>query len=130
VPAQYAGIAAFKDVHRADSAIRAMGGVFRMRRDKVMEHFLEHAPGLYCFRPEGAFYLFVRVDSVFSERVPDSAAFCRWVLEQTDVALVPGSAFGDDRFVRLSFAAPNATLAEAIRRIGQLVTQHATLSVT
>jgi len=67
---------------------------------------------------------------VFSDRVPDSATFCRWVLEQTDVALVPGSAFGDDRFVRLSFAAPNATLAEAIRRIGQLVSQPTSVSAT
>jgi aspartate/methionine/tyrosine aminotransferase len=119
--AQYAGIAAFTDTDRANASIRAMESVFRMRRDKIIAHFQEHAPDVYCFPPEGAFYVFVRVDNFFSERVRDSAAFCRWILEETDVALVPGSAFGDDRFVRLSFAAPEAALAEAIRRIGRVL---------
>ena len=120
-PAQYAAIAAFKDVEQANQAIRAMGSVFRMRRDKVLAHFREFAPDAYCFPPDGAFYIFVRLDQYYTADYPDSASFCRWLLEQTDVALVPGSAFGDDRFARLSIAAPNATLAEAVRRIGTAV---------
>lgn len=119
--AQYAAIAAFSDTEQANASVRAMESVFRMRRDKIIAHFREHAPDIDCFPPEGAFYVFFRVDNFFSRRVRDSAAFCRWVLEETDVALVPGSAFGDDRFVRLSFAAPEAAIAEAIRRIGRLV---------
>ena len=121
VPAQYAGVAAFKDVDQANNAIRAMASVFRMRRDKILQHFEEFLPGAYCFPPSGAFYAFVRMDKFFTPEYPDSVTFCRWLLEKTDVALVPGSAFGDDRFVRLSYAAPNATLAEAIRRIGAAV---------
>ena len=120
-PAQYAAHAAFKDIEQANQAIRAMGSVFRMRRDKVLAHFAELAPEAYCFPPDGAFYVFVRLDQYYTAEAPDSASFCRWLLEQTDVALVPGAAFGDDRFARLSIAAPNATLAEAIRRIGAAV---------
>jgi aspartate aminotransferase len=119
--AQYAGIAAFGDTERAAASVRAMASVFHMRRDKILQHFQEHAPDVYCFRPEGAFYLFCRVDNFFTDRIQDSNAFCRWLLEETDVALIPGSAFGDDRFVRLSFAAPEAALHEAIRRMGRLL---------
>jgi aspartate/methionine/tyrosine aminotransferase len=89
-----------------------------MRRDNMLEQFKEHAPDVYCFPPDGAFYLFVRIDNYFSEAMPDSAAFCRWLLETTDVALVPGSAFGADDYARISIAAPNATLEEAVKRIG------------
>ncbi|NIU76329.1 MAG: aspartate transaminase, partial [Gammaproteobacteria bacterium] len=49
-------------------------------------------------------YLFFRVDSLFDEECSDSSAWCTRMLEETGVAMVPGVAFGDDRFVRLSFA--------------------------
>ncbi|MGH7468746.1 MAG: pyridoxal phosphate-dependent aminotransferase [Longimicrobiales bacterium] len=123
-PAQYAATAAYQDIALADAAARAMASVFRVRRDNVLEQLREHAPEMYCFPPDGAFYLFVRVDQYFSERARDSNAFCRWLLEETDVALVPGSAFGDDAFARLSIAAPNAALEEAVHRMGALL--HAT----
>jgi aspartate aminotransferase len=120
-PAQHAAAAAFGDHVRADSAVHAMAQVFASRREQVLVHFAEHAPDIYCFPPDGAFYVFFRIDSFFNDRTPDSASFCRWVLDETDVAFVPGSAFGEDRYARMSFAAPNATLVEAIRRVGQLV---------
>lgn len=117
-PAQYAAVAAYSDATRADAAIKAMGSVFKERRDSVLEHFREHAPEIYCFPPDGAFYVFIRVDHYFSDVLPDSAAFCRWLLETTDVALVPGSAFGADQYARISIAAPNTALEEAVRRMG------------
>jgi aspartate aminotransferase len=116
-PSQYAAAAAYKDFARAEGAIKAMGSVFRMRRDKMLEHFREQAPDVYCFPPDGAFYLFIRLDNYYSNAMPDSSSFCRWLLETTDVALVPGSAFGADQYARISIAAPNAALEEAVRRI-------------
>lgn len=118
MPSQFAATAAYREEPQAELGVRAMERIFRMRRDLVLAQVAEHAPALECFRPEGAFYVFIRADRVYTAEAPDSAAFCRWLLEKTDVALVPGSAFGDDRYVRLSIAAPNATLSEAIRRIG------------
>ena len=120
-PAQYAAAAAYQDSTQSDAAARAMANVFRERRDLVLELFREHAPEVYCYRPDGAFYVFVRISSYFNERVPDSATFCRWLLEETDVALVPGSAFGDDAYARLSIAAANSKLEEAIQRMGSLL---------
>jgi aspartate aminotransferase len=78
--------------------------------------------------PDGAFYIFLRVDEYYDEQLRDSATFCAWLLDQTGVALVPGSAFGDDRYVRLSLAAPNAALAEAVRRAGEALEKRLALT--
>src|SRR5688572_10662984 len=119
---QYAALAGYKDVGRAKGSIKAMVTVFQQRRDKVLAQFASDLPKAVPARPDGAFYIFVRVDAYYDEQLKDSAAFCSWVLDQTGVALVPGSAFGDDRYVRLSLAAPNAALAEAVKRMGEALT--------
>ncbi|MGH7504325.1 MAG: pyridoxal phosphate-dependent aminotransferase [Longimicrobiales bacterium] len=118
-PAQFAAIAAFRPEPRVEHAVRAMVGVFRHRRERVTSLFRKHLPEARFVTPDGAFYLFFRVDAYYRDAFPDSISFCRWLLETTGVALVPGLAFGDDRFVRLSFAAPEDELAEAIRRMGE-----------
>jgi aspartate aminotransferase len=59
------------------------------------------------------------VDGEFGGEVDGSQAWCARVLEETGVALVPGVAFGDDRFVRLSYATSDAKLEEAIRRLAE-----------
>jgi aspartate aminotransferase len=72
-----------------------------------------------CPKPQGAFYLFPRVDALYSPTVPDSAAMCAYLLDAASVALVPGAAFGDDRCIRISYAVDDATLTEALGAIGQ-----------
>ncbi|MGQ0560502.1 MAG: pyridoxal phosphate-dependent aminotransferase [Gemmatimonadota bacterium] len=118
-PAQYAALAAYKDEARAKPAVHAMVRIFQQRRDKVLAQLATDLPAAQAVAPEGAFYLFLRVDGFYGRVVKDSTGFCSWVLAETGVALVPGSAFGDDRFVRMSLAAPNAALAEAVRRMGE-----------
>jgi aspartate aminotransferase len=120
-PAQYAAMAAYRPEPRVEHAVRAMVGVFRHRRERVASLFAKHLPEARFVTPAGAFYLFFRVDAYYREGRADSIAFCRWLLETTGVALVPGIAFGDDRFVRLSFAAPEDEIAEAIRRMGEVL---------
>ena len=120
-PAQYAAAAAFGEVEQSNSAVKAMVEVFHSRRNDLVAQFRDLLPEVQFVEPDGAFYLFLRVDRYFDEARPDSPAFCRWLLEQTDVALVPGDAFGDDRFVRLSYAAPTATIQEAVRRLASAV---------
>lgn len=117
-PAQYAALAAYQDETRAKDAVRAMVRVFQQRRDKVLAQIEAELPAAVTATPDGAFFLFLKVDAFFNDAIKTSSAFCSWLLEETGVALVPGSAFGDDRFVRLSLAAPNAALAEAIHRMG------------
>lgn len=120
-PAQHAALAAYRQEPRVEHAVRAMVGVFRHRRERVGALFRKHLPDASFMLPDGAFYLFVRADAYYREDVADSVSFCRWLLENTGVALVPGAAFGDDRYVRLSFAASEDELAEGVRRIGELL---------
>lgn len=118
-PAQYAALAAYKDEMRAKPAVMAMVRIFQQRRDKVIAQLEAELPAAKPAHPDGAFYIFLKIDEFFNERIDSSAAFCSWLLEETGIALVPGSAFGDDRFVRMSLAAPNAALAEAVRRMAE-----------
>lgn len=115
-PAQHAAIAAYEAA--GDRAIRELLEAFGRRRERVLELVDQHLGGLSCVRPDGAFYLFLRTDSLYGGALSGSVDFCRWLLEEAGVALVPGDAFGDDRYVRLSFAAADAQLEEGIRRIG------------
>ncbi len=91
--------------------------IFRARRDKAME-IMATWPEVQCPEPEGAFYLFPRLDSTFSSAIPDSTALCAHLLDKAEVALVPGRAFGDDRCLRLSYATDELTLMQGLERIG------------
>ena len=67
--------------------------------------------------PLGAFYLFFRVDELFTRHVPTATEFCRRLIADEGLALVPGAAFGDDRWVRLSYAASDETLKDGMDRL-------------
>jgi aspartate aminotransferase len=95
---------------------------FQKRRDLVVTG-LNAIDGIACRKPEGAFYVYASCAGLIGRRTPDGAtidsdsAFCRYLLEQHDVAGVPGSCFGLASFFRLSYAASEQDLHEAIRRI-------------
>ena len=116
-PSQVAALAALTEPEKAKAAIAEMVTAFRRRRDLVVRLVGEKLPHFSFVQPEGAFYLFLRVDAEYGEAVSNSGEWCSRVLEERGVALVPGAAFGDDRFVRLSFATSDDLLEEAIRRL-------------
>jgi aspartate aminotransferase len=112
--------AAFAALHRSEESERAIGEMvraFRRRRDLVVARVRERLPHLGFVEPKGAFYLFLRVDSEYGREVDGSGAWCSRVLEETGVAMVPGAAFGDDRYARLSYATSDELLEEAIGRL-------------
>jgi aspartate aminotransferase len=119
--AQAAAVAAYLDEARVDEAVRAMVRVFSRRREHAAAALRAALPDATFTDPGGAFFLFARVDSYYDEHRPDSTSFCGDLLTRAGVALVPGLAFGDDRYVRLSFAAPEAEILEGIRRMGELL---------
>lgn len=123
-PAQAAAFAAYQDEARVQEAVLAMVRVFRRRRDRTVAALKEALPDAEFPVPDGAFFIFLRTDSYY-DGPADSVEFCRDLLERTGVALVPGAAFGDDRYVRLSFASPEAEIFEAIRRMGNALTDRA-----
>jgi aspartate aminotransferase len=116
-PAQYGALAAYGGGDEPERAIQRMVEVFRTRRERVLELFRTRLPGLPVLRPDGAFFLFFRADAYYTPERDGSIAFCQHLLERAGVALVPGAAFGDDRFVRLSFATADDALEEGVRRM-------------
>ncbi len=120
-PSQMAALAAYTDTDRTRDDVARMRDAFRRRRDLVVRLFDEQLPSLSYLRPEGAFYLFFRVDSLFDDTRKTAGAVCSWILEEAGVAVVPGEAFGAPEFARMSFASSDADLEEAVRRIRTLI---------
>ena len=115
--AQKAGLAALTGPWDLVDTMRA---AFATRRDAALSRIAAW-PGVVCPRPDGAFYLFPRVDACYTEHVPDSTTLCTRILEKEGIALVPGAAFGDDRCIRISYALSEETLASALDRIAALL---------
>jgi aspartate aminotransferase len=111
--AQYAAAAAFGD-DRLEQDVQRMVSEFRRRRDLLVEGFRRELLGVEFVEPHGAFYFFFRVDSFGGI---SGTQFCTRLITETGVALVPGAAFGDDRWVRLSYAAATPDIAQALERI-------------
>jgi aspartate aminotransferase len=114
--AQWAAAEAFGN-DAVQPEVEAMTAQFRRRRDYLVGRFRGELPGVEFIEPLGAFYLFFRVDDVFSPKVPNATEFCRRLIADEALALVPGAAFGDDRWVRLSFAASDNALKEGVDRL-------------
>ena len=117
-PSQHAALAALTNREAADASIATMVAEFRRRRDAVVE--VVHAePALEIVEPEGAFYLFARVGDDDAAR-DDGARFAKRLLEDHEVAIVPGSAFLMPGWVRMSYAAPIDDVLEGTRRLVSL----------
>ncbi len=101
-----------------------MGKAFARRRDLVMQ-LIREIPGLECNEPEGAFYVFPRCSSYFGKTAPDGSTIggsldlALYLLNEAHVACVAGVAFGDDDYVRMSYATSEDNLREAFRRVGE-----------
>lgn len=118
-PSQHAALAAFSATPAQAAELDAMAAEFAARRDLVVGALRERLPGAGYVAPDGAFYLFFRADHWYGDGHAGSIALCKHLIAEAEVALVPGAAFGDDRYVRLSFAASRAELTEAFDRLGR-----------
>ncbi len=107
---QHASIAGLDG--RADKDIAMMKKEFKKRRDLAVELF-NQSDKLSVATPDGAFYLFVNIKKVSN----DSIQFCKDLLSQKGVALVPGIGFGSEGYFRFSFATDEESIKEGIQRI-------------
>ncbi|OGW78939.1 MAG: hypothetical protein A2Z83_06935 [Omnitrophica bacterium GWA2_52_8] len=110
--AQSGGVAALEKPEIA-AEVGKMCREFEKRRNYFYEK-LSKMPLLKPFCPQGAFYMFVDVSGTGM----DSIALTQAWLDEIHVAVVPGQPFGNNRYVRLSFACSEKTLEEAVKRIG------------
>jgi len=107
------------------SAVAAMREAFDRRR-KTIVRMLNEIPGVVCPEPLGAFYAYPSVKGVLGsqiagQRPQSSAELASLILDEAEVAVVPGEAFGTPGYFRLSYALGDADLEEGVSRIGKLL---------
>ncbi|AEV32494.1 aspartate/tyrosine/aromatic aminotransferase [Owenweeksia hongkongensis DSM 17368] len=103
------------------SEVSYMKDAFAKRRDLVLG-LLNEIPGIETNLPIGAFYIFPNVTKLFNKKhngkeIGNCNNLCLYLLEEAQVGLVPGDAFGSPNCIRISYAASEETLVEALKRI-------------
>ncbi|HUN37813.1 MAG TPA: pyridoxal phosphate-dependent aminotransferase [Trebonia sp.] len=98
------------------------------RRRKTIVRMLNEIPGVSCPEPQGAFYAYPSVKGVLGkeirgQRPQTSSELASLILEQAEVAVVPGEAFGTPGYFRLSYAMADADIEEGVGRIGKLLSE-------
>lgn len=111
--AQYGAIAALEG---SQDCVETMRQAFALRRQVILER-LQAIPGLTCAKPDGAFYLFINIGNTNIK----SLDFCQQLLEQQQVATIPGQAFGADDHIRISYATDLITIEKGMDRLATFV---------
>ncbi|OIQ91825.1 aspartate aminotransferase [mine drainage metagenome] len=109
------------------AAVETMRAAFDRRR-KIMVEMLSAIDGVVCPTPQGAFYVYPNVEGVLGKTIrgvtpTTSAELAALILDQVEVAVVPGEAFGPSGYLRLSYALGDADLVEGVGRIQSLLAE-------
>lgn len=112
-------------LNESPTRVKFMVDEFKIRRDLVLT-LLNDVPGFINNTPEGAFYVFPNISAFFGKTlkgtpINNATDFSLFLLEHALVATVTGDAFGDPNCIRLSYAASQAQIIEAIKRIKEAV---------
>jgi len=104
-----------------DTYIKPMVDAFKKRRDLVL-NLMKEIPGMKTNTPQGAFYVYPEISSYFGKKYKDTVIkngtdLTMFLLAEAHVALVPGAAFGDDNYIRFSYATSEENLTEALKRM-------------
>jgi len=118
-PASISQAAAEAALNGDQGCIQQMLKAFKERHDFVVEE-LNKIKGVECLPSQGAFYSFPDMQGAIQalDGVNDDVELAEYLLNEAEVALVPGSAFGQPGYMRLSFATSMENLSEALKRIG------------
>lgn len=119
---QYASVEALKG---SQAKIVEMNKQFSLRRDYMVKA-INNIEGLTCRNPKGAFYVMANFSQLINKEISGktintSLDFSELLLEKANVAVIPGVAFGDDRYIRLSYATSLDNIKEGIKRIENLI---------
>ena len=112
-------------LNESPSRVKYMIDEFNVRRDLVLK-LLEEIPGFINNTPEGAFYVFPNISAFFGKTlrgktINNATDFSLYLLEEALVATVTGDAFGNPDCIRISYAASQEQIIEAIKRIKEVV---------
>lgn len=119
---QYASVTALLG---DQSSVEFMKKHFEDRRNRMTD-LINEIKGLSCRKPRGAFYIMVNFTQLLGKTIEgitinSSLDFSKLLLEKGRVAVVPGIAFGDDNYIRLSYATSMENIEEGIKRIKEIV---------
>lgn len=123
--AQAAAVAALEG---PQECVEEMRKAFDARRRAMLDR-LRSLPGVTCFEPQGAFYVFPDLSAYLGRRLPggppidDDVALCETLLDRARVAVVPGSGFGAPGHVRLSYATSMSHITRGLDRIGETLAE-------
>ncbi|MCK9221326.1 MAG: pyridoxal phosphate-dependent aminotransferase [Limnochordia bacterium] len=122
--AQQAAVAALVG---PDDTVYQMREQFDRRRQYIVDR-LNEIRGISCFRPEGAFYVFPNISELYGKAIngfviKDSEGFAKSLLQEAQVAVVPGVAFGSNDHVRLSYCLSLEEIRRGLDRIADFVTR-------
>ncbi len=122
-PTSIAQKAAVEALNGPQESVELMRKEFQRRRD-VITMKLNAIPGVTCLKPQGAFYVFPNVASYYGrsfggKTINSSAEMATYLLDESNVALVPGGDFGHDDHIRLSYATSMEQIEKGIARIGE-----------
>jgi aspartate aminotransferase len=117
-PATFVQVAATAALRGPRRIVRDLAAEYRRRRD-LIHPAVAALPGVACHEPEGGFYLFPDVRRHLTSALPDTVALGARLLEEQQVAVVPGEGFGAPGFFRLSFASSLPDLREGARRLAR-----------
>ncbi len=100
---------------------------YKRRRD-IVYNLLKEIPGIKANYPQGAFYFFPDVSDYYGKSdgtniINNGEDFCMYLLDKAQVSMVAGSAFGEEKCVRLSYAASEKELIEALKRVKEALSQ-------
>lgn len=112
--AQYGALAALKEKEKTAASLNVMMTAFDRRR-KNLHAELNKIPGISCLLAEGAFYLFPNISSFGLTDLE----FCNRLLDTEKVAAVPGSAFGAEGYLRLSYATSDEIIQKGVTRLAR-----------
>ena len=115
-PTTIAQAAAIEALMGPQDSVDMMILEYQRRRDYLVPA-LNELPGIRCFNPQGAFYVYPDIRAYLRNGIKTSDDFAARLLNEAHVAVTPGSGFGMDGFIRISYAAAYSALEEAVRRM-------------
>jgi len=116
-PSSISQMAALEALRGTDDEVKRMYDAYSERRSYLVSA-INSVEGFCCTDPDGAFYVFPEIKAFFGRgAVRDSNSFARYLLDEARVAVVPGIAFGNDDFIRISYATSMDRLKEGMKRL-------------
>lgn len=121
-PTSISQVAATAALTGDQGCIKPMLDAFKERHDFVVRR-LNEIKGVRCVPSQGTFYAFPIMQDCIAERddIHNDVEFAELILDKVGVAMVPGSAFGAEGYMRLSYATDTATLTDALDRLQKLL---------